>query len=208
MKVCILSDSHDRGPLMASAVAAAIDDGAETVIHCGDIIGGNTLRASLALGLPIHAVHGNNLGDPVSIARMACNSQGLLHYHGHDATINLGGRRIYLTHYPHLGHGMACTGDYDLVCCGHSHETEIRQQANVRGGHTWLVNPGTVAGLGAPAATWIFGDLETLTFEIRVLEPASTAIGRAANHDFSAPAQPASGTSAKVLESAAQAECG
>ena len=70
-------------------------------------------------------------------------------------TRNLGGRRIYLTHYPHLGHGMACTGDYDLVCCGHSHETEIRQQANVRGGHTWLVNPGTVAGLGAPAATWI-----------------------------------------------------
>ena len=71
MKVCILSDSHDRGPLMAAAVAAAKAEGAAAVIHCGDIIGGNTLRASLKLGLPIHAVHGNNLGDPVSIARMA-----------------------------------------------------------------------------------------------------------------------------------------
>lgn len=173
MKVCILSDSHDRGPLMATAVAAAISDGAEAVIHCGDIIGGNTLRASLALGLPIHAVHGNNLGDPVSISRMACNSKGLLHYHGHDASLELGGRRIFLTHYPHLGHGMACSGDYDLVCCGHSHETEIRQQANIRGGHTWFVNPGTVAGLGAPAATWVFGDLEALTFEIREVKAAS-----------------------------------
>ena len=173
MKICILSDSHDRGPMMAAAVATAKAEGAEAVIHCGDIIGGNTLKASLKLGLPIHAVHGNNLGDPVSIARIACHSEGQLHYHGQDAAIELGGRRIFLTHYPHIGHGMACTGDYDLVCCGHSHETEIRQQANVKGGLTWLVNPGTVAGLGAPTATWIFGDLATLKFEIRELPPGS-----------------------------------
>jgi putative phosphoesterase len=174
MKICILSDSHDRGPMMATAVATAKAEGAEAVIHCGDIIGGNTLKASLKLGLPIHAVHGNNLGDPVSIARIACHSDEQLHYYGQDATLTLGGRRIFLTHYPHLGHGMACTGDYDLVCCGHSHETEIRQQPNIHGGFTWLVNPGTVAGLGAPAATWILADLETLQFEIRTLPGART----------------------------------
>jgi len=33
MKICILSDSHDRGPLMAAAVTAAIGDGAEAVIQ-------------------------------------------------------------------------------------------------------------------------------------------------------------------------------
>ena len=65
---------------------------------------------------------------------------------------------------------MACTGDYDLVCCGHSHEPVIRQQVNVKGGQSWLVNPGTVAGLGASAATWILGDLATLQFEIRTLK--------------------------------------
>ena len=64
---------------------------------------------------------------------------------------------------------MACTGDYDLVCCGHSHKPEIAQQANVKGGETWLVNPGTVAGLGAPAATWVLGDLATMEFAIRPL---------------------------------------
>ena len=175
MKICILSDSHDRGPLMAAAVSAARDEGAEAVIHCGDIIGGNTLRASLRLGLPIHAVHGNNLGDPVSIARMAGHSEGLLHYHGQDAELELGGRCIFVTHYPQIGHGMACTGNYALVCYGHSHATEIRQQPNVRGGLTWLVNPGTVAGLGAPAATWILGDLETMRFEIRELADGSKA---------------------------------
>ena len=160
--------------MMTAAVTAAMAEGAEAVIHCGDIIGGNTLRASLKLGLPIHAVHGNNLGDPVSIARIAHNSDDQLHYYGQDATLNLGGRRIFLTHYPHIGRGMACTGDYDLVCCGHSHEIEIRQQPNILGGLTWLVNPGTVAGLGAPAATWILGNLTTLEFEIRELPRSAT----------------------------------
>lgn len=169
MKVCIVSDSHDRGPMLARAIETAKAEGAEAVIHCGDIIGGNTLKASIKLGLPIHAVHGNNLGDPVAIARMACHSEGLLNYHGHDAIISLGGRRIFVTHYPHYGHALACTGDYDLVCCGHSHVPEIRQQENVKGGTTWLINPGTVAGLGAPQATWIFGDLDHLTFDVRQL---------------------------------------
>jgi hypothetical protein len=114
----------------------------------------------------MHVVHGNNLGDPVAIGRLACNSSGLLHYHGHDAGIELGGRRVFITHYPHLGRGMACTGDYDLVCCGHSHEALITQERNVAGGSTWLVNPGTVAGIAGAPATWILGDLATLHFEL------------------------------------------
>ena len=169
MKICIVSDSHDRGPMLAEAIALAKAEGAEAVIHCGDLIGTNTLKASLKLGLPVHAVHGNNLGDLVALAKLACNSEGLLHYHGRDASITLCERRIFMTHYPHYGHGMACTGNYDLVCCGHSHVPEVRQQANVMGGETWLVNPGTVAGLGAPEATWIMGDLAAMHFDIRSL---------------------------------------
>jgi putative phosphoesterase len=169
MKICIVSDSHDRGPQLARAIETAIAEGAAAVIHCGDIIGGNTLKASLKLGVPLHVVHGNNQGDPVAISRMAWHSNGLLNYHGQDAMITLAHRRIFVTHYPHYAHAMACTGDYDLVCCGHSHVPEVRQQTNIKGGLTWLANPGTVAGLGAPAATWIFGDLSALTFEVRLL---------------------------------------
>ena len=170
MKICIVSDSHDRGPMLAAAIAAAKEEGAQAVIHCGDLIGVNTVKASLKLGLPLHIIHGNNLGDVVALARVACNSDDQLFYHGRDATLDLGGRRIFVTHYPHYGHGMACTGDYDLVCCGHSHAPIVTQQVNVKGGKTWFVNPGTVAGLGAAAATWILGCLTSMTFEIRVLD--------------------------------------
>ena len=172
MKICIVSDSHDRGPLLAQAIEAAKAEGAEAVIHCGDLIGVNTVKASLKLGLPLHVIHGNNLGDVVALARVSCHSDGLLNYHGRDACLEMAGRRIFVTHYPHYGHAMACTGDYDLVCCGHSHEPLVTRQANVKGGNTWLVNPGTVAGLGAPAATWILGNLDDMAFQVREIEGA------------------------------------
>jgi hypothetical protein len=52
------------------------------------------------------------------------------------------------------------------VCCGHSHVASVVAQDNLRGGQTWLVDPGSVAGIGAPAR-WILADLQAMTFELR-----------------------------------------
>ena len=169
VKICIVSDSHDRAEPLAQAVREAKALGAEAVIHCGDVIGTQTLRAALQLGLPMHVIHGNNLGDPISLSRWARESNGQLHYHGPDARLELGGRRIFVVHYPEYGYAMACTGDWDLVCCGHSHTAAVQHVANVKGGRTWLVNPGTVAGLAAPR-TWAHGDLASMRFELHTLD--------------------------------------
>jgi putative phosphoesterase len=174
MKICIVSDSHDRADPLAASVQQAQEAGAQAVIHCGDLIGANTLRVSMKFGMTMHVVHGNNLGDAMAMHRMMAKSGGALIYHGQDAELELGGRRIFATHYPHYGRGMACTGDYDLVCCGHSHVAEIIRQPNIKGGQTLLVNPGSVSGIGTPsvkeAYTWILGDLADMTFEIHTLK--------------------------------------
>jgi len=168
VKLCIVSDSHDRAAPLAAAVAAGKAAGAQAVIHCGDVIGTQTLGAALDAGLPMHVIHGNNLGDPISLARWVRERGGQLQYHGADARLELGGRRVFVVHYPEYGHAFACTGDWDLVCCGHSHAAGVEQVPNVRGGRTWLVNPGTVAGLAAPA-TWALADLAAMRFEVREL---------------------------------------
>ena len=168
MKICIVSDSHDRADPLEAAVRAAAAEGAQAVIHCGDLIGTQTLRGALALGLPLHLIHGNNIGDQISLARWVRERNGQFHYHGPDARLELGGRKIFAVHYPEYGYAMACTGDWDLVCCGHSHVAAIEQVANVKGGKTWLVNPGTVAGLAAPQ-TWVLGDLAAMRFDSRFL---------------------------------------
>ena len=168
MKICILSDSHDRADPLAKAVLDAKALGAEAVIHCGDLIGAQTIKPALVAGLPIHAIHGNNLGDPQAMQMQSRKSGGQLQYYGPEAALELGGRSIVVVHYDHHGYAMACTGHWDLVCCGHSHKAEARQVANVKGGTSWLVNPGTVAGLAAPA-TWMMGDLAAMHFDTRVL---------------------------------------
>jgi uncharacterized protein len=168
VRICIVSDSHDRADALAAAVKKAKEQGAEAAIHCGDLIGTQTLGQALKVGLPMHVIHGNNLGDPVSLARWAKDSNGQLSYYGPDARLELAGKRVFVVHYPEYGYAMACTGDWDLVCCGHSHEASAQQVATVKGSRTWLVNPGTVAGLAAPA-TWMLGDLATMRFDTRVL---------------------------------------
>jgi putative phosphoesterase len=168
VKICIVSDSHDRADPLAQAVREAKAQGAEVVIHCGDLIGTQTLGGALAAGLPLHLVHGNNIGDQVSLARWVRERNGQFHYHGPDARLELGGKKVFAVHYPEYGYAMACTGDWDLVCCGHSHAAEVRRVANVKGGETWLVNPGTVAGLAAPC-TWALGDLAAMRFELHTL---------------------------------------
>ncbi|MCZ7654326.1 MAG: metallophosphatase family protein [Rhodocyclaceae bacterium] len=173
MKICIVSDSHDRGPMLA----AAVEEARSSVPRPSCTVATSSARTPssplLRLGLQTHVIHGNNLGDFTAICQMASRSNGMLHYHGGDASIEMGGRRIFLVHYPHYGRAMACTGDFDLVCCGHSHKPDIARQPNVKGSETWLVNPGTVAGLGAPSATWVLGDLATMTFSVRPLVMAA-----------------------------------
>jgi len=166
VKICIVSDSHDRADALAQAVCEAKALGAEAVIHCGDLIGAQTIKPALAHGLPIHLIHGNNVGDTQALHRQSRACAGLLQYHGADARLELGGRRIFVVHYDDYGYAMACTGDWALVCCGHSHQAEARRIAGVKGAETWLVNPGTVAGLAAPA-TWMLGDLAAMRFELR-----------------------------------------
>lgn len=168
MKVCIVSDSHDRADALALAVGEGRALGAEAVIHCGDLIGAQTILPALAQGLPVHLIHGNNVGDTQSLHRQMRQSDGRLSYHGADGRLELGGRRVFLVHFDDYGYAMACTGHWDLVCCGHSHHAEVRQVSNVKGSQTWLVNPGTVAGLAAPA-TWVLGDLAAMRFEVHEL---------------------------------------
>ena len=140
--------------------------GAQAVLHCGDLVAPSTLHAIIGLGLPIHLIHGNNAGDMYHLSRFAQEHGNRVQYYGQDGSLELAQRRIFMVHYPHYAKAMALTGDYDLVCNGHEHRAVVERIRNIKGGVTLRVDPGTVAGVSAPA-TYIFGDLQTLEFETR-----------------------------------------
>lgn len=164
MKVCIVSDSHDNRALLATAVHTAKQQGAEMVLHCGDVVAPTTLRGLIQMELPVHVIHGNNIGDLVAMHHVMRKFPDIIHYHGQDATLDIAGKRVFLVHYPHYARAMALTGDYDLVCCGHDHVVLNKLVDNVKGGQTRLINPGTVGGIGNPP-TYVMADLATMEFE-------------------------------------------
>ena len=82
--------------------------------------------------------------------------------HGHDKT-------IFLVHYPHYARAMAMTGDFDIVCYGHDHHYHEEQVANIKGGKTLLLNPGSVAGLDGPPS-FIMLDLDKLEVEKQLVD--------------------------------------
>ncbi|GMR16142.1 MAG: metallophosphoesterase [Gammaproteobacteria bacterium] len=165
MKICIVSDSHDNRFLLNAAAQDAKSRGAEAILHCGDIVAPTTLRILNQLKLPVHAIHGNNTGDMYSLSKLSQDENSVIHYYGQDAAITMHNKKIFLVHYPHYALAMATTGDWDIVCCGHNHRSNIQPIENIKGQQTLLVNPGTVGGVGAEPS-YVFGDLEKMQFEI------------------------------------------
>jgi putative phosphoesterase len=177
MRVCIVSDSHDNRRLLEHAVEDALARGAQAVLHCGDVVAPTTLRVLKKFDLPVHVIHGNNTGDLFAMHQLMHEPDSPVRYHGQDAAIHLAGRSIFLVHYPHYANALALTGDYDIVCCGHDHRASIREIANIKGGSTWLLNPGTVGGVGKPPS-YLLANLASLEF---TLLPVPTSPGEACN---------------------------
>lgn len=139
MKIAVLSDIHDNIWVLEKVLERVA--GADALIFCGDFCAPFTLAmiAERFRG-PVHCVAGNNDGDALLLSQVAGRA-GNVTLHGAFAELNLGGRRVFVNHYPPIAEGVAASGLYDLVCFGHNHQAEIR-----RIGRTLLVNPGEVMG--------------------------------------------------------------
>ena len=117
-------------------------------------------------------IDGNNTGDLYTLGRIATRRGSVVRYHGMNAASELGRRRIFLVHYPPHARAMAATGEWDLVCCGQSHQASIERIHNLKGQTTPVVDPGTVGGVGEAPATWILGNLSSLELEIHAVNPS------------------------------------
>ena len=165
MKICILSDSHDNRELLKKAGEDAQKKGAQAIIHAGDVVAPSTLVVLIEYALPVHVICGNNTGDLTAMHRLSSKPENKIQFYGHDATIELAGKKIFVVHYPHYAEGMALTGKWDIVCCGHSHDVSIKTIKNILGTETVMLNPGTVGAVSAKP-TYILADLDSMTFEV------------------------------------------
>ena len=157
MRLAILSDIHDNIWALDRALQRTANSDALLVL--GDLCAPFTMAMLVErFAGPIHVVWGNNDGDRLRIAEQARRGDTTLH--GEFVDLMLAGRRVALTHYPHIGHAVARNGDYDLVCYGHNH-----QRAQSQAGATLLLNPGEVMGRFGVSSIALY-DTDTAAAEI------------------------------------------
>ncbi|MCD6518934.1 MAG: metallophosphoesterase [Anaerolineae bacterium] len=139
MRIGVISDIHDN--IWALREALQRLQGCEVLLCLGDLCAPFTIT-EIAQGFAgkVYLVWGNNDGDKLLIGQNAAKA-GNVEILGGFGELELEGRSIALTHYPHLGRALAKGQQYDLVCYGHNH-----QRAQEWVGRTLLLNPGEVMG--------------------------------------------------------------
>jgi putative phosphoesterase len=145
MLIGVISDIHDHLPRLRVALERLSTAGAEALICCGDLCSPFVVD-ELTRGFPagqVVIVFGNNDGDRYRItAKAMSQADGRVEVHGESATLEIGGKQIFVHHFPDVGSLVAATGRFDLVCYGHNHEYRNHRDP----GASLELNPGAIMG--------------------------------------------------------------
>jgi uncharacterized protein len=137
MRIGVISDTHGHVANTLSAVRVLESLEVQAVLHCGDI--GSPEIPKLLANWPSHFVFGNCDGNHDEL-RLAIEQEGMACY-GRFGNLELAGRRIALIHSDdaRLFRQVTTSGQYDLVCYGHTHQADQRHD-----GETLILNPGAL----------------------------------------------------------------
>jgi len=139
MLIGVISDIHDNIWALEHVLGQLGE--CDALLCLGDLCAPFTLAqiATASTGT-VHLVWGNNDGDKLMNAQIA-REKGNVTLYGELGELELDGKQIAITHYPHIARALAAGQQYDLVCHGHDH-----QRASQWMGRTLLLNPGEVMG--------------------------------------------------------------
>lgn len=166
MRIAIVSDSHDQIANLHRAVMLANAERAEILIHCGDLISPFMLNRLHLFQGEVHLIYGNNIGDLHLISSRCETIFGNITHHGIQGSIVADGLHIGFTHYPDLARGLAFTGTYDVICCGHNHLAAVEQINSCL-----LINPGDLLGKDSIPGFAILDTSDMSTMQINAGEP-------------------------------------
>lgn len=133
----ILSDTHDRAGAMAEAVKLLRQEGAEFLIHCGDV--GSEPMLDYLAGIPSAFVWGNNDWDRAGLERYAVKLG--INCLGSAGELELGGKRFAILHGDDSRARQRFLSEQrcDYLLQGHTH---VRQDERI--GKTRCINPGAL----------------------------------------------------------------
>lgn len=141
MTIAVMSDLHDNVADWQMIVQVLADKKISTLINCGDTCAPAMLKEmSQTFNGDIHTVFGN-VADREQETALAEELKNVIH-HGERGGVNMAGKRIGFNHFPAVAEAMARSGEFDLVCHGHTH---LKRWEKI--GECYILNPGTAGGM-------------------------------------------------------------
>lgn len=137
MKIGIISDTHTKVKKAARAIDALLNDGAEFLVHAGDIVELETLELLKKSRLRYEAVYGNN---DAHLAEFH-DRYNLVQEPYYFKTANTTFKLMHLPFY--------MTPDTDVVIFGHTHTFHSEYKGN-----TLFLNPGEVCARSKSVSEW------------------------------------------------------
>lgn len=166
MKVAIISDIHDNFHNLICAVEEIEKRDVEHVLCLGDLVANGIAKILAGLEIPTFLVWGNNVGDRVQVMKTALSDKSNLSVSEKTYdSIELDGRKLFLSHYPDLAEPIAKSGDFDAVFVGHTHK---KHQEKV--GDCLVLNPGGIGTNVTPESSFAIYDTKTNEAEFVILD--------------------------------------
>ncbi|HIO70726.1 MAG TPA: metallophosphoesterase [Campylobacterales bacterium] len=153
MKVGVIADTHKKLGRAKKAVDFLIKNGAEYIIHAGDIVRFELLDYLESKKIVYIAVYGNN-------------DRKLLKFHNDFNLVQephyfkIGDTTFKLMHHPYY-----MTPDSDVVIYGHTHIRHVQFEKG-----TLYLNPGEVIARNMPFSQMALLDIETDRYIVKMFE--------------------------------------
>ncbi len=138
----------------------------DQILCLGDLMNAGIAKVLAAQTIPCYMIWGNNDGEKVDIVK-ACyreNSALTVSLNTYDF-LELGGKKIFITHYDDLAIPMAKSSLYDAVFYGHNHLKKTETINN-----TIVVNPGELCAQKTGISSYAIYDTDTNNVETIELE--------------------------------------
>ncbi|MFT5661774.1 MAG: putative phosphoesterase [Sulfurimonas sp.] len=147
MKIGVISDTHTKYNKAKKALEMLLENGAEFIVHCGDIVEVEILELLKHCGKRYVGVYGNNDAHLVSHHKNYNLVQEPYHFKLSDTTFKL----MHLPFY--------MTPDTEVVLFGHTHQFESEFNNG-----TLFLNPGEVCARNKPVSECAMLEVNEDTF--------------------------------------------
>jgi len=181
MKIAVISDIHENFHNLLKALEIMGKNGVEYILCLGDLINPGIAQVLADSQVPVFCIWGNNDGDKFLIMNL-CHKPGSNLTMGEKtyATIEMAGRKIFITHYPDLAKPVARSGEFDIVFYGHDH---IKSQETVE--DCMVINPGEISAHKTREASFVIYNTSTNQVEFLLIPDSITLRTRYVDDWFS-----------------------